>query len=112
VTFTLRTRELDGARDWYGALLGRSPDLEPADGVFEWRLTPGAWLQLVDGEPARAGRGQLMRLGVADIEAAAAELAAAGARVGEMTTIPGVIAFCDAEDPFGNPLSLYEDLSG
>jgi hypothetical protein len=56
----LRTRELDRAREWYTALLGRAPYLEPADGVHDWRPGPGAW----------------------------------------------------PEDPFGNSLSLYEDLSG
>ena len=80
--------------------------------MHEWRLAPGAWLQLVEGEPARPGSGQLLRLGVGDVEAARAELSGAGARVGEVTTIPGVIAFWDAEDPFGNPLSLYEHRSG
>jgi hypothetical protein len=79
--------------------------------VHEWRLAPGAWLQLVAGEPAPPGTGQLLRLGVGVVEAARAELARAGARPGDVTTIPGVIAFCDAEDPFGNPLSLYEDFS-
>ena len=108
----MRTGELDRAREWYAALLGRPPDLEPAAGVHEWRLSPGAWLQLVAGAPSAAGTGQLLRLGVGAIEAARTELAAAGARVGEVTTIPGVVALCDAEDPFGNPLSLYEDLSG
>ena len=39
-------------------------------------------------------------------------LAAAGARLGEVERIPGVIALCDAEDPFGNVLSLYEELDG
>ena len=111
VTFALRTRELDRAREWYAALLGRPPDLAPADGVHEWRLAPGAWLQLGAGEPSPPGTGQLLRLGVDDIEAARAELAAAGASVGDVTTIDGVIAFCDAEDPFGNVVSLYEELS-
>jgi hypothetical protein len=80
--------------------------------VHEWRLAPGAGLQLVEAEPSRPGSGQLLRLGVGDVEGARAELSGAGARLGEVTTIPGVIAFCDAEDPFSNPLSLYEDLSG
>jgi catechol 2,3-dioxygenase-like lactoylglutathione lyase family enzyme len=107
----VRTRELERARDWYAALLGRPPDLEPADGVHEWRLAPGAWLQLVAGDPSAPGTGQLLRLGVGEIEAARAQLAAAGARIGEVTTIAGVVAFCDAADPFGNALSLYEDLT-
>jgi predicted enzyme related to lactoylglutathione lyase len=65
----------------------------------------------VEGEPSPAGTGELLRLGVGDIEQARRELRERGARVGEPTTIPGVVAFCDAEDPFGNPLSLYQDLS-
>jgi predicted enzyme related to lactoylglutathione lyase len=79
--------------------------------VHEWRLAAGAWLQLMAGAPSPPATGELLRLGVGDIEAARRELAGAGARVGEVTTIPGVITFCDAEDPFGNALSLYEDLS-
>jgi predicted enzyme related to lactoylglutathione lyase len=79
--------------------------------VHEWRLQPGTWLQLVAGEPAPPGTGEILRLGVGDIEAARAQLAAAGAHVGDVTTIAGVVVFCDAADPFGNPLSLYEDLS-
>jgi len=108
----VRTRELDRARDWYAALLGRPPDLEPAGGVHEWRVLPGAWLQLGAGNPGAPGSGAILRLGVGDIEAGRSRLAAAGATVGDVTTIPGVVAFCDATDPFGNPLSLYEDLSG
>jgi hypothetical protein len=80
--------------------------------VYEWRLGPGAWLQLAAGEPCRPGTGEILRLGVGEMEAAKTQLAAAGARVGEITTIHGVVAFCDAVDPFGNELSLYEDLSG
>jgi catechol 2,3-dioxygenase-like lactoylglutathione lyase family enzyme len=110
-TFGIRTRDLAGARDWYERVLGRAPDFEPADGVYEWRLAAGAWLQLVAGEPAPAGTGQIARLGVAEIGAARAELDAAGARVGEVTTIPDVVALCDVEDPFGNVLSIYEDLT-
>jgi catechol 2,3-dioxygenase-like lactoylglutathione lyase family enzyme len=110
-TFGIRTRDLAAARDWYARVLGRPPDLVPAEGVYEWRLAAGAWLQLLAGEPSAAGSGQVVRLGVADIDAARAALDAAGARVGEVTTIPDVVAFCDVEDPFGNGLSLYEDLT-
>ena len=111
-TFGIRTGDLAGARVWYERILGRPPDLVPADGVYEWRLAPGAWLQLIAGEPAEPGIGQIARLGVAEIGAARAALEAAGARAGEVTTIPDVVAICDVEDPFGNALSIYEDLTG
>jgi catechol 2,3-dioxygenase-like lactoylglutathione lyase family enzyme len=110
-TFAIRTRDLDTACDWYARVLGRPPDLMPDDGVYEWRLAAGAWLQLVSGEPSPPGSGQIARLGISDIGAACAALESAGARLGEVTTIPGVVAFCDLEDPFGNGLSLYQDLT-
>jgi catechol 2,3-dioxygenase-like lactoylglutathione lyase family enzyme len=106
-TFALRAPDAARARDWYERLLGRPPDLIPVDGVFEWRLAPGAWLQVAEGTP---GGGAVLRLGVPDLDAASAALAAAGARLGDVERIPGIIASCDAEDPFGNVLSLYEEL--
>jgi catechol 2,3-dioxygenase-like lactoylglutathione lyase family enzyme len=110
-TFGIRTRDLARARAWYAKLLGREPDFLPAADVYEWRLAPGAWLQLVAGEPCEPGRGQVARLGVAEIDAARAALQAAGASVGDVWRIPDVVALCDFEDPFGNPLSIYEDLT-
>jgi hypothetical protein len=79
--------------------------------VYEWRLLAGAWLQLGAGDPGPPGAGGLLRLGVGDIDAARTRLTAAGARLGDVTRIDGVIAFCDGVDPFGNQLSVYEDLS-
>jgi catechol 2,3-dioxygenase-like lactoylglutathione lyase family enzyme len=111
-TFGIRTRDVSAARDWYARVLGRPPDIVPDEGVYEWRLAAGAWLQLLAGEPSPPGTGELVRLGVGDIDAARAALLAAGARVSEVTTITRVVSFCDAVDPFGNGLSLYEDLTG
>jgi hypothetical protein len=70
-----------------------------------------AWLQLVAAEPGdETGSGAVLRFGVAHLDAALTALAAAGAKAGDVERIPGVIAFCDVEDPFGNVLSLYEEL--
>jgi catechol 2,3-dioxygenase-like lactoylglutathione lyase family enzyme len=114
VTFGIRTRDVDRARDWYAGVLGRRPDLAPAPGVYEWRLAGGAWLQLLPREAASTdgeGDGAIVRIGVAGLDRGREDLAAAGARLGEVERIPGVIAFCDVEDPFGNVLSVYEDLT-
>ena len=114
-------------------MLGRPPDLVPAEGVYEWRLAAGAWLQLLAGEDRnlmvvgdddqRRSGGQQRRPAHQrrrtlpqpqqrfTVDGARAALDAAGARVVEVTTIPDVVAFCDVEDPFGNGLSLYEDLT-
>ena len=74
-----------------------------------WR--PGAWLQLTArGDEDPGGAGAIVRIGVADLDAARAAFADAGAaRLGDVERVPGVIAFCDVEDPFGNVLSLYAE---
>jgi predicted enzyme related to lactoylglutathione lyase len=111
VTFTITAPDVDRARDWYASALGRPPDIAPDAGVYEWQLVAGAWLQLGAAEPGEEpGTGAVLRFGVADLDAALTALAAAGAEVGNVERIPGVIAFCDVEDPFGNVLSLYQEL--
>ena len=112
VTFGIRTRDIGRARDWYARVLGRPPDIAPAPDVYEWRLAAAAWLQLTPrGDEDPGGAGAIVRIGVADLDVARAALADAGAaRLGDVEVVPGVIAFCDVEDPFGNVLSLYAEL--
>lgn len=110
VTCTIPVPDSGEGRAWYARLLGREPDLQPADGVHEWRLVPGVWLQVVQGVPAAPGAGQLLRLGVEDLEGAARAVGDAGGRVLDRQEVPAVIEFCDVEDPFGNRLSLYREL--
>jgi len=112
-TFAIRTREVERARDRYAGVLGRAPDIAPAPNVYEWRLAGGAWLQLVPREAPASDGGQsaIVRIGVGGLDDARGALAEAGARLGTVERIPGVIAFCDVEDPFGNVVSIYEDLT-
>ena len=55
--------DFDSARDWYGRLLGRTPDAEPMEGLAERNPSEYGGIQLVeDGERAgssvvRADRG-------------------------------------------------------
>lgn len=108
-THLLQTPDLVQAERWYTALLGRGPDLEPVDGVVEWELHADTWLQVAQGQPA-AGTGQMLRLGVDDIDTAADALRALGIESVDVERIAGVIAFCEFHDPFGNQLSLYQEL--
>ena len=68
--------DLAAAEPWYTALLGRAPDLRPMAGLLEWHLVEGSGLQ-VWHDPARSGRSTLV-LGVSDLDATAARVAAAG----------------------------------
>ena len=68
--------DLDRAERWYATLFGRGPDSHPMDGLLEWRLVDAGGVQ-VWREPGRSGASTVV-LGVADLDAVAATLAAAG----------------------------------
>ena len=95
---------------WYERLLGRPADISPVPGLNEWELFPNFWIQISEGQAAAdAGR---LRLSVADVAGArAAIMDDLHADVSEVVTVPGVVAYCDFDDPWGNPLGLFQDLA-
>jgi catechol 2,3-dioxygenase-like lactoylglutathione lyase family enzyme len=110
VTVGIPVGDLREAIRWYGRVLDTRPDIEPVEGVVELEVRDGFWLQLFE---EGSGSGEAMiRFGVGDIDAARERLAGLGIEVGRVERVPGVIAFCDFSDPWGNRLSLYQVLSG
>jgi hypothetical protein len=90
-------------------LLDTGPDIEPVEGIVEFEVREGIWLQLFEG---RGGSGKaVLGLGVRNVDAARERLVAMDIPVGEVERIPGVIASCDLTDPWGNRLSLYQVLA-
>jgi lactoylglutathione lyase len=105
VTMGLPVRDLREAQEWYAGVLGHEHELEPAEGLAEFEVHPGSWLQLMDeGRP-------VFRIGVSDIEAERERLLALGVEVSQIDGIEGVIRFFDFQDPDGNDLSLYQVLA-
>jgi len=111
VTFLVRTGEGPDAVDWYRRLLGRGPDVSPLDDLHEWEVVPGAWLQVATGAEGVAPASFRVRFGVADLEGAVATLRADGTAVEDPEVLPGVVAWTDLEDPWGNPLGLFQELA-
>lgn len=110
ITMQVRAGDLDAARGWYSALLGRPPDEEPSASLAEWEILPNCWLQLAEGAPA-PGNGPL-HLGVADIEMERERLQQAlKVAVSPIERIEGEVAWCNFEDPFGNRLGFFQDLA-
>lgn len=68
--------DLGRAERWFALLFERGPDRRPMDGLLEWHLGPGFGLQ-VWLEPERSGHSTVV-LEVADLQAVATRLAAAG----------------------------------
>lgn len=98
--------DLDRAEDWYQRLLGRAPDARPMPGLLEWQLGEGFGFQ-VWSEPDRAGHACAV-LEVTDLDAAAAELTAAG--IDHDGPQPGGGArILQLADPAGNRIILTGD---
>lgn len=98
------------ALTWYQKLLGREPDVVPADGVAEWQLADRAWLQ-VTVDPDQAGSTTVI-LTVRDIEAQRAACGEANVTLGDVVEYPGVVRMVDAVDPDANRITFVQDLSG
>ena len=110
VTVGIPVSNLTRARQWYEALLKRNnPDLEPVDSIAEYQVSSTTWLQLYEG-PVNPND-WIFRFGVSDIHAERSRLLEMGIAVSEVEEVPGVVAFCDFDDPDGNQLSLYTVLA-
>jgi catechol 2,3-dioxygenase-like lactoylglutathione lyase family enzyme len=109
VTVQLLVPDFAGGVDFYSRLIGRPPDFEPHEDFVEWEVLPGFWLQLGEGTPRRA---YPLRLAVDDVaaERARAERELGAHAVSAIQRIPGLVAFCNFDDPWGNRLGFYERL--
>lgn len=113
MTLQLQVNDLSQARDFYTALLGSAPEFEPHEDFLEWRVVPGGetWLQAVGVRGEVRPLTCRVRFGVGDVRAARERLAGRGVEVSPVTSLPGVVAFVDFADPWGNTLGFYQDLA-
>lgn len=110
ITAQYRVTDMALAETFYTRLIGRGPDFRASPTFLEWELIPGYWLQL--SGHAEFGSGGPLRWRVDDIVAGRAELIVEhGLDVGEIGRLEGVVAYCNFEDPFGNPLGIFQDLA-
>lgn len=113
--FTLQvyvpSKQATPARAYYTGLFGREPEFAPHDDFFEWAPVPGqeCWVQVVarpDSEPMT----NRVRFRVTDLIAAVAFLNELAIAHSQPSQLPGVVAFVDFADPWGNQLGYYQDL--
>lgn len=113
--FTLQvyvpTDETASARSFYSSLFGREPEFEPHDDFFEWAPIPSqeCWFQVSGKDPA-APLLNRVRFRVLDLGEALSFLDSSGIVRSEPSQLPGVVAFVDFADPWGNRLGYYQDL--
>lgn len=113
MTLQVQVGVLSRAREFYTALLGSAPEFEPHEDFLEWRVVPGGetWLQAVGVTGPVRPLNNRVRFGVADVRAERERLLASGVDVSPVTSLPGVVAFVDFADPWGNTLGFYQDIA-
>src|SRR5919108_257163 len=99
-TVGIPVSDVETTRRWYERIFELEPDVEPAEGIYEYELSPGSWLQLFQG--ASGSSEHIFRLGVEDVDGERDRLLRLGVSVHEIERIEGVIAFCEFADPVGN----------
>lgn len=107
MTVGIPVPNLERAVAWYRRLLGGAAEINPAPGVWEFRVTSSAWLQLLEGRED-AANAAVVRIETDDVETTHAFVAGLGAEVNEIHTVPGAVRYFESSDPFGNRLSFYE----
>lgn len=109
MTLQIRVREIEEGVAFYRRLIGRAPDLDATPTFKEWEVLPGCWVQVTLGEAPMQTR---LRFGVADLETARA-LAQTELKVDPtpVERIDGLVAWCNFDDPWGNPIGIFQDLA-
>jgi hypothetical protein len=106
------------ARNWYETVLGRPPDATPMDGLLEWHVNDGAWLQVVDVDVVRAvqRREEWGRAGassvsfvVANLDDHRATFAANAIPIVSHYTTASALKTVTVSDPAGNFVTFVEE---
>ena len=100
------TSDLRSAIEWYSALLGWSPDIEPNDTEVMWRLNDGTWL-LVLLDAQRAGTA-VVNVAVPDLDAVKAETADRGKYSSPIEVVEGAGRKARYVDLEGNTITFIE----
>lgn len=90
---------------WYEKLLDRPPDARPMDGLAEWKLPGGAWIQVYE-DRNRAGFSSVT-FQVDDFEAQVEQLKTKGISIGT-TTSSDSVKTATVKDPSGNRVVFAE----
>ena len=97
--------DLTAAAAWYEQLLDRPADSRPMEGLAEWRLPEGGWIQVYQ-DKTRAGSSSVTFM-VSNRDAEVAELKAKGISV-DATTTSDYVKTATVTDPSGNRVVFAE----
>lgn len=94
---------------WYKSWIGRDPDLVPMEGMAEWNVVEGGWIQ-VGLDPENAG-GTTAVLGVRSLEQQLETCVQAKIKTSEVQD-HGFIKMFTIKDPDGNQVAFVQEVAG
>jgi predicted enzyme related to lactoylglutathione lyase len=97
--------DLATAEAWYEQLLSRPADARPMDGLAEWKLADGGWIQVFQ-DTDRAGSSSVTFL-VSGLDDQLAELKGKGIPI-DRTTATDYVKTATVTDPAGNRVVFAE----
>lgn len=100
----LNVPDLAAVREWYVALLGEA-SVVPDEGVLEWEVAPGHWIQLAE-EAEHPCNGSVI-VETADLTQLHSSLLGEGFDIGDIVDYE-VVKFAELADPAGNVLQFVE----
>ncbi|MFT4109471.1 VOC family protein [Propionicimonas sp.] len=110
VTVGLPCTDLARSVEWYRCAFELdTPDLEPSDGVVEFKLGP-IWVQLAESRGGLAAELATVQIEVPDVTSERSRLAALGVAVGDLAQVDNVLEYFDFVDPDGNRLALFTEV--
>lgn len=111
MTIALNAGDSMAVLDFYTRVFERGPDTAPMDDFLEWQICPGTWLQLSTGHERPGANNARVRFEVDELAPAVERMQAGNVPMGEVVTVPGVVAFSNFSDHWGNALGFYQMLS-
>ena len=108
-TLQVGVHDLVVSRRFYDELFGAAATEILENDLYGYEPHPGFWFEITKQDAPRPL--PRFRFGVSNIQAARDDLVASGLAVTDVETVPGLVSWCDFDDPDGNPLGLYEDLA-
>jgi hypothetical protein len=111
--------DLPAAAAWYARVLGRPADAAPMEGLLEWHLTGGGWLQVVDIQKVRevqrsaewgAAGSSSVAFVVESLDDQLALLKSNGIAIGQTYTTGPSFKTATLADPSGNFVTFVEQL--
>ena len=99
--------DFEAARAWYERLFGCPADNLPMEGLAEWRLTDGGWVQ-VTLDADRAGSG-LLNIAVDDLDQHIVGISQRGLAPGAIETVNKGVQLSAIADLDGNTITFIGD---